>query len=304
MRKSICLLLIAAGLLAAAAPALAQGTGEDITGEIDVGGVARRYLLHLPAGYDAEGAPVPLVLSFHGLASNSAQQAWTTKLSAKADAEGFIVVYPQGLGTPTRWRLVPDASRRGNDDVAFARDLIAHLQTVYTIDPARIYVTGMSNGGGISNRLACDLADVVAAVAPVAGAYGYADRCNPAQPVPVLAFHGLDDPIVLYNGTGRVAILDSALPPIHEWAEGWAARNGCDPDPAAETAVIEGTEFTVETWTNCESAGVTVILYSIDGIGHVWPGGNSILLLGPTGSVSATDVMWDFFAAHPMPSAE
>jgi polyhydroxybutyrate depolymerase len=102
----------------------------------------------------------------------------------------------------------------------------------------------------------------------------------------------------------QVAILDVALPPIHEWAGEWAARNGCDPEPAATSEEVEGFALTVETWVNCAAADATVTLYSIDGIGHVWPGGGSILFLGPTGPVNATDVIWDFFAAHSMPPAE
>ncbi|GAB4440338.1 MAG: PHB depolymerase family esterase [Anaerolineae bacterium] len=297
------LLMSFAGLSATAQPP-APG---DSAGEIESGGVTRTYRLHLPPDYDADGPPLPLVINLHGLASNAAQQEGFSGMSEKADEAGFVVAHPQGRGAPARWNMAPETGPDGevqNPDVVFIRALVAHLQATLNIDPARIYVTGMSNGGGMANRLGCDMADVFAAIAPVAGAYALADQCAPARPVPVIAFHGADDPIVPYDGVDRLAFSPGlSLPPVPAWAADWAARNGCAETPAvAVTPYAEG-DVTVQTWDDCD-AGAEVTLYTIDGLGHVWPGGARIPLLGETGPIRATDLIWAFFETHPMPEAE
>ncbi|MBU1880316.1 MAG: hypothetical protein KJ734_15315, partial [Chloroflexi bacterium] len=182
-------------------------------GELESGGQRRHYLLHVPPGYAAD-QPAPLAINLHGLGSNAAQQEQISGMSRLADAKTFIVVYPEALGDPATWRV-----GAGSPDVAFIRDLIQHLAGQYRIDPARIYATGISNGGGMANRLGCDMADVIAAIAPVSGAYLFWQDCQPGRPVPVLAFHGTADRIVPYEG-------GQGLPFVREWAETWAARNG------------------------------------------------------------------------------
>lgn len=294
-------LLLFASLLALRAPA--QPTAGDTEGEIDVGGRARRYLLHIPPGYDAADAPVPLVVSLHGLISSARQQAAISGLSDKADTAGFIVVYPQGLGVPTRWDTRPDTADEPNRDVAFIRALVAQLQADLNIDPARVYVTGLSNGGGMTNRLGCDAADVFAAIAPVAGAYTFWEDCEPARPVPVIAFHGTDDPIVPYEGAAaREFIPGLSLPPVPEWAAGWAVRNDCGPASTVTVESFETGDVVIEAWGGC-AAGAEVTLYTVGGVGHVWPGGPDLPLVGNgTGPVNASDVIWAFFEAHPMPA--
>ncbi len=292
-----------AALISGAQPAFAQSPG-DSEGEIESGGETRTYRLHIPPTYDPDGPPVALVVNLHGFTSTAAQQERYSRMSAKADEAGFVVVHPQGLGTPSRWNMAPETGERTgreNPDLVFIRDLVAHLQEELNIDPARVYATGLSNGGGMANRLGCDLSELFAAIAPVAGAYPLADDCDPERPVPVMAFHGADDPIVPYEGIERVSFLPGAtLPPIPEWAAGWAARNDCDETPTLTVESYEEGDVTIQMWGGCaDSADVT--LYTIDGIGHVWPGGPAVLILGDTGPISATDLMWAFFEAHPMP---
>ncbi|MBN1284584.1 MAG: prolyl oligopeptidase family serine peptidase [Anaerolineae bacterium] len=272
------------------------------TGEIESQGVTRSYRLYVPTTYDPNGDPVPLVVNLHGLASNVQQQEQFSQMSKKAEEIGFVVVYPQGVSIPARWYVAPARTERS--DVAFIRDLVAHLQSQLNIDPARIYATGFSNGGGMTNRLACDAADLFAAVAPVSGAYNYADDCEPSRSVPVLAFHGRADMIVRYEGQPDNFALGSALPPIPEWAAAWAARNGCDEAPEVTVETYEEGDLTIEMWGNC-AGGAGVSLYTIDKLNHVWPGGPGIPILGfDGGSVPATDIIWAFFEAHPMPGAK
>lgn len=260
------------------------GTGQSGTFEIESGGVQRTFLLYQPSTYQ-KGTAVPLVLNFHGLTSDGPGEQALSGMTPKAEAEGFIVVYPNGIDHA--WRDGPASA-----DVVFARDLISQLQKTYTIDPKRIYVTGMSNGGGMTNRLACDLADVVAAAGPVAGAYNGWRICNPAHPMPLIAFHGLNDNVVPYGGAPQ----GLNEPPIHDWAQAWADRNGCGATPTVSQPDPTVKE---EAWGGC-TQNADVVLYTLDNHGHSWPG--SALLPGITSqAINATDLMWAFFVAHPLP---
>jgi polyhydroxybutyrate depolymerase len=259
-----------------------------IEGRIASGGVSRHYLLHVPASYQS-GVPVPLVINFHGLGSNSNQEQALTGMSAKADREGFFVVYPDGINA--EWATGPGAD--GQRDRQFVRDLLASLESQYSIDPQRVYATGISNGGGMTDRLGCYLADVIAAIAPDSGAYNFWQDCHPSRPVPVLAFHGLDDQIVPYLG-GTPGLL---LPSIPDWAAAWAQRDGCALTPV-ETNPVAG--VSIRTWSGCQGNS-QVILYTLANHGHSWPGSTVMPAAITSQAVNATDVMWEFFRSHPMP---
>ena len=251
------------------------------------GGVTRHFILHVPPSYN--GTPIALVLNFHGHGSNSKQEEALSGMSAKADEAGFIVVYPDGI--ESTWYTGPIA--QGEADRQFIRDLIARLEALYTIDPKRIYATGISNGGGMTNRLACNMADLIAAIAPDSGAYNFWQDCDPSRPVPVLAFHGLEDNVVPYEGLNPHAI----TPPIEEWAAAWALRNRCSSTPTITTSIET---VTIRTWSNCKE-NADVILYTLAGHGHSWPGSPVMPRAITSQAVNATDVMWEFFMAHPMP---
>jgi polyhydroxybutyrate depolymerase len=141
------------------------------------------------------------------------------------------------------------------------------------VDPNRIYASGHSNGGGMVNRLACELADRIAAIGTISGAYGASADCAPSRPVPVFAIHGTEDPIVPYEG-------------IPDWALGWANRNGCDPEPLN---IPHNVLIHEQKWSNCR-AGADVVLYTIEDMGHDWT--HDIINMGQT--------IWDFFAQHPL----
>lgn len=266
-----------------------------LTRTIEVGGRARSYRLYIPASYDP-AAPTALVFSLHGLTSNPTQQARFSSFDELADEAGFVAVYPRGSGAPLRWNAGIDGLNSGDtvDDVAFISALLDELAQTLCVDPARVYMTGLSNGGGMSHRLACDLAERVAAIGAVAGAYPLPGRdgCNPARPVPVIAFHGTADPIVPYEGSRYT-------PPVADWAAGWAARNGCDPAPAGLPAsgAVTGVRY-----GGCD-AGAEVILYTVAGGGHTWPGGPALpaFITGSTSAdIDASRAMWAFFQAHPL----
>jgi polyhydroxybutyrate depolymerase len=249
--------------------------------------VTRNYRLYVPTGYTGR-SPVALVINFHGWGATSQQEEGLSGMSAKAEQEGFIVVYPDGLDQA--WNDVPGSA--GSNDLDFVKALIRTLTGQYSIDPKRIYATGISNGGGMTNRVGCALSDLVAAIAPVEGAYNLWKECRPGRPVPVVAFHGTTDSVVPYFGVGYGNI----SPPIPEWAAGWAQRNGC---AAAPSRANPHPDVRIDTWDSCKS-GATVVLYSIDHHGHSWPGSRFFPQI-TSQAVNATDVMWDFFEAHPMP---
>ena len=266
---------------------LSAGTGStDET--ISSGGVTRHYILHVPSTYQ-QGSAVALIINFHGFDSNSQQEENLTGMSAKADSEGFIVVYPDGMNN--EWH--DGSGTEGDADKQFIRDLIAALVSQYSINPKQIYATGFSNGGGMTNRLGCDMADAIAAIAPNSGAYNFWQDCHPSRPVPVLAFHGLNDHIVPYDG----GTPQSMEPPIEAWAANWATLDECDSTPALTTPADA---VAVHTWSGCKDH-VDVLLYTLANHGHSWPGSAIMPKTITSQTVNATDLMWDFFKAHPMP---
>ena len=142
----------------------------------------------------------------------------------------------------------------------------------------------------MANRLGCELSEAVTAIAPVSGGYSPAQECRPARSVPVVAFHGTADPLLPYEGQGRLLL------PIREWAAGWSARNGCEATPAV---TFQHGQVTGETWNGCRD-GADVVLYTVAGGGHSWPRSDMPAQI-TTQDINATDVMWEFFTAHPRP---
>ena len=253
----------------------------DYVVDLESSGQPRQFRLHIPPGYLA-GHPAPLVINLHGLGGSGVQQDLLSGMSAKADEAGFIAAHPEGRGVPQSWYVGPAVGGL-SEDVLFIRNLIDCLKNQLSIDADRIYATGFSNGGGIANRLGCDLADMIAAIGPVSGAYLFHDTCQPLRPVPVVAFHGTADEIVPYSGEG-------ALPPIPHWAADWAVRNGCG---LTSTITYSRGDVTGETWGNCSDDAV-ITLYTIAGGKHRWPGSPLA-----TPFIDATDTIWEFFTAHP-----
>ncbi len=288
-------------LLLAVVAAIAFRIADKSTGTILSSGEKRAYLLYVPESYSPD-TPVPLVIVIHGFAQWPAHQAYVSRWNELADEQGFLVVYPSGTSFPRHWRAAGDVPGSGSlsIDAQFISDLVDDLQQDYSIDPARIYANGLSNGGGTSFLLACELSDRIAAIGSVAGAYLYPlDECTQDRPVPLIIFHGTADPIVPYLG-GPSASFDIPFPNIPAWVKAYAAHNHCASEP--QILPSSGNDVSGMHYTGCEQ-GSDVLFYTIAGGGHAWPGGNPIppVIAGRTSqSISATRLLWDFFKAHPL----
>jgi polyhydroxybutyrate depolymerase len=260
---------------------------------LHVGGVDRTVEVHVPKSYDPT-RPTPLVLNFHGYTSNGMQQAAVSGMSAKADAANFVVVYPEGTGSPTGFNAgacCGMAAQNMVDDVGFARAIITEANSRLCLDGKRVFVTGFSNGGFMSHRLACELADVVAAIAPVSGVVGI-PSCTPSRPIAVIDFHGMSDNTVPYAGDAQ-----NGWPSVPDTFAAWAKRDSCTDGTPAQT--YNKGDVTCATYSHC-AGGVEVTLCTVSDGGHAWPG-SAVALPGTTQNISATDAMWTFFSAHPMP---
>ena len=247
------------------------------------GGVERSYNLHLPPSYDGS-TELPLVLNFHGFTSDPGQQALFSGMSPHADANGYAVAYPQGIGNSWNGGAIccGDAAAMMVDDVDFARLVVADIASRACIDQKRVYSTGMSNGGFMSHRLACEASDLVAAIAPVDGILGIPNgECNPSRNVPIIHFYGTEDPLVQYS-----------------WAqlanEFWVGHHVCGEEPPEITTEVGAA--TCETWSAC-AEGAQITFCSIEGMGHCWPGQAVCpASLGEANTdLSANEHMWAFF---------
>jgi len=176
--------------------------------------------------------------------------------------------------------------------------LIDKLEAAYNIDPNRICADGMSNGGGMAFALSCRLSDRIAAVGAVAAAQTPEwDRCGDSRPAPTVAFHGTADPFALYQG-GSSPVSTDSVPNIRDWTALVARRNRCSGDPSVTrlTASVRSLAY-----TNC-AENADVILYTVEGGGHTWPGGKPLperMVGRTTGEINASRVMWEFFVQHP-----
>ncbi len=246
---------------------------------VTVGRIERETRLFVPERYQPAIA-TPLVLNFHGSGRTALEQETYSGLADIAEREGFLLATPQGSGSPSGWEIPGVFNDQGGDDVEFAVALIDSLATSHCVDLNRVYATGMSNGAEMASLLACRRPDLIAAIAPVAGAIF--DGCT-AGAVSVMAFHGTFDTLVPFSGAaGDVA--------------SWARLVGCTAQIVVERV---GTDVEVRSYLGCPE-GVAVVLVVSEGGGHQWPG--TLTPSGGVGPVSdeigATELMWTFFRAH------
>jgi polyhydroxybutyrate depolymerase len=266
----------------------------------DFAGALGTYLLHVPPSY--AGEPTALVINLHGAPGTGAIEEMSTGMSPVADARGFVVAYPDG---GFAWHSAPNFGGP-RDDVAFIGALIDHVGETMCIDLARVYATGHSAGGWMVYRLACDLSDRLAAVAPVAGGFLFDPAmCAPARAVPLMHFHGTVDPRVPYDAKSTAMGPPGAmLTPGVESVAKWAEITGCDAEP---TTTFEKSDWTCLGYGGC-AGGADVTLCSIEGMGHPWPGGDPGAGFGPIGvaivgpasmTLNASEYMWDaLFSRH------
>jgi len=317
--------LLSAALLLALAGAALAGDGlppkrlppRTRAFRLRVEGRLRSYLVHRPPSRGETG-PMPVVIMLHGGGGTGRGALWETRWNEKADAEGFLAVFPEGtppnpfrpgnfLRNPQTWndgskRSALTAVQKGVEDVAFLRALIDELEDRFSVDARRIYVTGFSNGASMTFRAGRELSGRIAAIAPVAGIDWMADT-EPERFVPLIYLTGTDDPLNPMQG-GEIRLGRKSYgvkPPTREMIERWVERavvpgeprTICDRDGAKGLA-----------WGR-EGEETAVVLYTFEGHGHHWPGGRSALpayLAGRnTARLSATDLVWAFFEKHALP---
>jgi polyhydroxybutyrate depolymerase len=295
--------LVAIVAVVAVALGACAGKTNDAPGSIVVGGVTRTYVEHVPAKL---GSSVPLLLSFHGHFGTGAGQARLTNFSALSDRYGFVVVYPDGIDRG--W----NDGRGGADDIGLVNALIADFSQRYPIDPKRIYVNGFSNGAMFSNYVGCSLANQIAAIATVEGYMPIEDAagCHPARPIPLLEIAATTDPVMPFTGgalklfgVNRGSSVLSAKQTLSIWTKNARCKGPPQFAALAPIAPNDGTSITRTTYASCVN-GTSVVLYTVIGGGHAWPGGRqyapkSIIGLAST-QLDASQTIVDFFLAHPM----
>ena len=276
-------------------------------------GADRWYWRHVPPSYVAS-TPIPVVLDFHGYSEGADIHRMMSSLESFGDQHSFVTITPQGVGPVARWD-----TKLGSKGMKFVGDLLDDVERTLCVDQSRVFATGLSNGAFMSSAIACEYSDRVAAVAPVAG-ISKIDGCAPKRPVPVIAFHGTADGFVAYDGGvgARVASLPAPDgsgktigevggaqrpakgPSIPQKTAAWAERNGCAPKVQQTTVTADVTLLSY----SCPK-GADVELYRVTGGGHTWPGSKFSQqiesIVGPTTmSISANELMWKFFQAHPL----
>jgi polyhydroxybutyrate depolymerase len=273
---------------------------------LSVNGFQRTVIVHLPKG-STNATPLALILNLHGSGSTALEQEGFTKMNATANAEDFIVAYPQALipdGTGFDWNVpgVPLIGGRpipakSANDVKFLAALVGILEQKYCVNTSEVYATGFSGGAREASQLACDDSSIFAAVAPVSG-LRRPTPCPTTRAVPVISFHGSADRVDPFEGHGQAYWTYS----VGTAAKDWAKQDRCS---TTSTTSNPAPGVTLTTYSKCAS-GADVELYEVMGEGHEWPGGPTMpssitALLGPqSDQVSANTLMWSFFQSHPL----
>ncbi|HVB50960.1 MAG TPA: hypothetical protein VND89_04360 [Acidimicrobiales bacterium] len=279
---------------------------ESTTLSLEVNGFSRTVIVHVPRG-SSGSTPMALVLNLHGSGSTALEQEELSDMNATANAAKFIAAYPQALipdGSGFDWN-VPGVSLFGGravpaksaNDLTFLKKLVGILEQKYCVNSSEVYATGLSGGAREASQLACDDSSLFAAIAPVSG-LRRPTPCPTKRAVPVITFHGSAGRIDPFGGQGQAYWTYS----VTTAAKYWAQQDRCSTKPTKSTP-----EPTVDltTYSGC-SNGAAVELYEIKGEGHEWPGGRTLpsgitQILGPQSNlISANELMWAFFGAHPL----
>jgi polyhydroxybutyrate depolymerase len=277
-------------------------------------GQKRLYNIHLPSSYNPSNS-YPLVVVFHGGGGNAENIEKVTNFSQTADEEGFIVVYPYGTGKFNKRLLTWNcgfccgyALETNVDDVGYIKTLVEHLQDTYAVNSNMIYATGISNGGIMTYRVGAELSDIFAAIAPVCAQIGGQATAEekmwripePDYPVSVIAFNGMNDTRVPYDG-GRPIDNDTH---VYSWMSTnesiafWVEQNQCNTVP--QQNISGSRKIIVNTYSGGINDTELKLVCIVDGT-HSWPGGQKGWKNGPvpTQEISATQMMWNFFKHHP-----
>jgi polyhydroxybutyrate depolymerase len=290
-------------VLVAALVGVSSGSqAETIERTLRVGAGERRYEIDLPSARRSASA-VPVVIVFHGGGGSADSVRRQSRMSVKGQAEGFITVYPQGSGgiagklkTWNAGTCCGHAMQQRIDEIAFVAALLDDLQATVAIDRARVYATGISNGGMMAYEVACALADRIAGIAVVAGEMTALDRCRPSRPVPVLVIHGSEDRnLPVGGGAGAKAFAVHEVRSLASAIDFWRRHDDCGENARSEVSgAVRRTHYSA-----C-SGGSEVELIMIEGGGHSWPGGDRLarFLDPPSAALDATGEIWRFFARH------
>ncbi len=273
---------------------------QTINGTVSHDGLQREYILYIPANYTGNTA-VPLVFNFHGFGSNASEQMFYGDFRPIADTEGFMIVHPEGTlfnGT-THWNVGGWTNGSTVDDVGFTEAMIDQLSGQYNIDPARIYSTGMSNGGFMSFQLACQLSDKIAAVASVTGSMTpeIFNNCDPQHPTPILQIHGTMDAVVPYNGQNGMKSIDEVL-------QYWVDFNNCNTDASvSDVPNINTTDgSSAEHYVHFGGDfGAKTEHFKVIGGAHTWPG-SAFSIPGTNQDFDASHEIWEFFSEYNLTS--
>ncbi|MBW4469000.1 MAG: hypothetical protein KME45_01190 [Stenomitos rutilans HA7619-LM2] len=258
----------------------------DATGELVYQGQRRTYHLYTPKSYRPD-RPLPLVLAFHGYGSQGKDLANGSGFNDTAEQKGFVVVYPDGIDR--RWNPL-NKFLTGVDDVGFVPALIDHIKRIRAIDSRRVYAAGVSNGGFLVQRLACESSFQIAAFASVVATLPsqLQGSCNPQVPTPILMINGTDDRKVPWQG-GNLSY--GSILSVPGTIEFWQRHNSCP--SSAQVKQLTGGRVEVARYANCQG-GSEVELVTLKGVGHVWPRGGS----GPSQLLNGSEEIWSFFQRH------
>lgn len=313
------LVLSLAGCGSGGTPGIDNGPPVPVTGgvefqrEVRADGGDHSYLLFVPATLVGQ-SDLPLVVSLHGGGSNAREQDLFTRMRFKAVEAGFVLLTPNGYrGTWNAGSCCAPAMTAGIDHTAVIDAMLDDAERLLSIDDARVFALGHSNGGMMAYRLACELSDRIAAIAAVSATMMDRDlntspptqvfSCQPTRPVPVLHLHGLADTCVPFEGGQSTGPAGGERPPVSDSIDFWVANNRCALAPVLPTHVNGGARC--DTHTVCQDQAV-VELCTVEGAGHVWPGTGanpSEATCGGSGTtdLNANDVIWTFFEDHPLP---
>ena len=283
------------------------------THSLQAEGLTRSYLLRIPPGIDPN-RPAPLVLVLHGGGGNAGQVCRRDAgVSALADEQGFIVACPQGV--ESNWndgRRIDDyqAMRADIDDVGFLQAVVADIQRQAEVDRQRVYATGMSNGGMMTLRLACDAAGTFAAAAAVIANLPAELDCRPSRPMPVLMMNGTKDPLMPWDGgqvhffRRQLGLVLSTEATLAFWSQADECSQSAQTSELPDIDPADGTRVSMTHYTDC-AAGSEAVLYTVEGGGHTLPGGDQYLPAFLVGRVSrdldGAMTIWQFLAGHRLP---
>ncbi len=253
-----------------------------------------RYSIHLPKGYTSSKT-YPLVFNFHGMGSKAVKHEHYCKMDKVADKEGFIVVYPQSTHFGWNAGLGFASYTNGPDDIGDLNKLLDTLESMYSIDKKRVYATGVSLGGSLVYRIACEMSDRIAAVASVSGLMTDSTlvHCNAERHIPILHMHGTSDFIMSYDGKHQANGVEELL-------KIWTLKNQCvqKPDTIQVPNRDKKDHSTVQLINYKDCAGKSEVwFYKIKNGGHAWPGGgNKFRIMGTKNDdFNGSQAVWDFF---------